>query len=204
MGKEERFDLMLPRLEWLLEKRQAVIDLPQIFPRLNDAEFGLDDVTSRKTPNYNCIAFAAKDENQPWWPMPDRPGIPGLLYYYWPEGLPRERPATVGNFIRAFETLDYRQCRDGKPEWGYEKVAIYVDKNDVPTHMARELGDGIWYSKLGDEQDIRHHILSAVENADYGEAKYFMRKPLEGYPRWKRTVGRVVRILSGLRTSQRT
>jgi hypothetical protein len=135
MGKEERSDLMLPRLERFREKRQAFVDLPQIFPNLIGAGFNLDDVTSRKTPCYNCIAFAAKDENQPWWPMPDSPGIPGLLYYYWPKGLPRESPATVGNFIRAFETLDFKQCRDGRHEWGYEKVAIYVDANDVPTHM---------------------------------------------------------------------
>jgi hypothetical protein len=61
--------------------------------------------------------------------------------------------------------------------------------------MARELGDGIWYSKLGDEQDIRHYVLTAVESPTYGEAKYFMRKPLEGYPMWKRAAGRILRLL---------
>ena len=44
--------------------------------------------------------------------------------------------------------------------------------------MAREIGNGVWYSKLGDEQDIRHHVFDAVENEIYGEARYFMSRPL--------------------------
>ena len=45
--------------------------------------------------------------------------------------------------------------------------------------MARELGDGVWYSKLGDEQDIRQHTLTAIESDRYGKATYYLRKPLE-------------------------
>jgi hypothetical protein len=185
----------------LQEKRQALTGLPQIFPKLPQAGFAVDDVTSSETLDYNCIAYAAKDESRPWWPMPQWLSI---RYYYWPPDLPREYPATVGNFFKAFEKLGYKRCSDGSHEIGFEKVAIYVDANDVPTHMARELGDGIWYSKLGDLQDIRHHTLSAVENPDYGQAKYFMRKPLEGYPRWKRSLGKLRTILRDLRPSQRS
>jgi len=180
------------RFEWLREKRQAFDELPRSFPNLLTAGFVLDDVTSRKTPTYNCIAYAAKDENQPWWPSP---ALAGIRYYHWPEGLPRESTPTARNFIRAFESLGYKQCRDGTREWGYEKVAIYVDTNEVPTHMARELGDGVWCSKLGNEQDIRHHVLTAVENPAYGQAKYFLRKPLARYPKWKRALGNLLRLL---------
>lgn len=182
------------------EKQQAFSILTLVFPQLDAVGFKPEDVTSTETIAYNCIAYAAKDETQPWWPMPRELSI---RYYYWPEGLPREHPATVGNFLKAFKKLGFKQCRDGNHEWGYEKVAIYVDANGVPTHMARNLGDGIWYSKLGDAQDIRQHTLGAVENPTYGEAKYFMRKILKGYPRWKRIAGRILRTLSDLRTSQK-
>jgi hypothetical protein len=52
--------------------------------------------------------------------------------------------------------------------------------------MARELGDGAWCSKLGDYQDIRHHVLNGVEDdCGYGKAKYFMRKRLPSITRWQ-------------------
>jgi hypothetical protein len=182
------------------EKQEALIALPQIFPKLSHTRFTLDDITSEKTEGYNCIAYAAKDESRPWWPAPR---WLSLRYYYWPDCLPREHPATVENFFKAFEMLGYEWCQNGKRELGFEKVAIYVDPYGVPTHMAREPGDGVWYSKLGDLQDIRHHVLEALENQAYGKAAYFMRKPLEGYPRWKRSLGKLLNILSDLRPEQK-
>lgn len=162
---------MMP--DWQKEKQQAFAELPAVFPRLLPAGFAINDLTSKKTPVYNCIAYAAKDETQPWWPMPLHMSFP--KYFYWPPDLPRQIIPTVENFFRAFEKLGYERCATGAREHGFEKVAIYV-KNDVPQHMARELGDGVWYSKLGNEQDIRHHSLDAVENRTYGTAEYFMRK----------------------------
>lgn len=157
-------------LDWLQEKLQAQKDLPNKFPKLKRVRF---EVTSKGVFTYNCIAYAAKDETKPWWPIKYRPGA---RYYYWPDDVPRK--ATVPNFILAFEKLGFEQCDTGDHEERYEKVALYVDDDDKPTHMARELGDGVWASKLGDFQDIRHHTLEAVENDTYGKAKYFMRKPL--------------------------
>jgi hypothetical protein len=160
--------------DWPQEQQQAFIDLPVKFPKLVQIGISVDDVTSPKTPIYNCVAYAAQDETQPWWPMPQHLAP---RYYYWPPGLPRQIIPTVENFFNAFETLGYERCSTGAREEGFEKVTIYV-RNGVPKHMARELGDGIWYSKLGDEQDIRQHVFDAVENPVYGDARYFMRKPL--------------------------
>jgi hypothetical protein len=183
-------------LDWDDEKRWAFAALPQICQNLLAAGFTINDVTSPYTIDYNCIAYAAKDETQPWWPMPlSNPA----RYYHWPEGLPREDPATVGNFLNAFGRLGFRQCNDGRHEQGYEKVAIYVKPNDEPTHMARELGDGVWFSKLGDYQDIRQHSVDAVEMVAYGEARYFMRKRLDGYGIWGK-LKKLLLNLSGLRT----
>lgn len=164
-------------LGWLQEKLRAYNTLPKIYPNLQRAGFAVRDVTSPATVGYNCVAYAAKDETRPWWPINPRRAA---RYYYWPV---EPRQATVQNFILAFETLGYQHCQTGDHEEGYEKVAIYVDEDDKPKHMARELGDGVWASKLGDMQDIRHHTLEAIENDMYGQAKYFMRKPLEATPR---------------------
>lgn len=182
--------------DWDDEKRWAFAVLPRNFQNLLGAGFTINDVTSSYTINYNCIAYAAKDETQPWWPMPLSSSA---RYYHWPVGLPREDPATIGNFLRAFRGLGFRQCKDGRHEEGYEKVAIYVSANDEPTHMARELGDGVWFSKLGDWQDIRQHSLDAVETVAYGQAKYFMRKHIEGITRWARLKGRLAMIFKRLR-----
>ena len=65
--------------------------------------------------------------------------LPTHLGYTWPDGVPREE--TIDIFVRAFNTLNYEQCRDGHFEEGVEKVALYV-QDGVPTHMARQLPDG--------------------------------------------------------------
>ncbi|MDQ3919847.1 MAG: hypothetical protein M3348_15375 [Acidobacteriota bacterium] len=161
-------------IDWLQEKIQAHKNLPKLCPKLNQVPFTVADVTSKGTFKYNCAAYAFKDETKPWWPIdPKKAG----RYYYWPDGLPRNN--SVADFILAFEREGFEKCDTGDHEEGYEKVAIYVDASDTPKHLARDEGDGRWKSKLGDLQDIRHHTLDAVETADYGTAKYFMRKPLK-------------------------
>ncbi|SRR6266498_3617854 len=172
------------------EKQNAFADLSPCFPKLLAVGFLPDDVTSEGTPIYNCIAYAAKDDTRPWWPMPH---WMSSRYYYWPPHLPRQVVATKDNFLRAFDWLGYELCKTGKRERGFEKVVLYVDANDAPKHMARELGDGVWYSKLGDEQDIRHHTFDAVENQIYGVAQYFMRKRLNA-PWYKRCLRKLLRI----------
>lgn len=173
------------------EKRQAFAILRLVFKRLPAAGFTIDDITSPKTPDYNCAAYAAKVETKPWWPFPSS-------YYDWPLGLPRVN--TVENFFRGFERLGFQRCASGDHQKGFEKIAIYVDSHDVPKHVARELGDGIWFSKLGNEQDIRHYTLEAVEKPGYGKAKYFMRKRLRGPSKWVRLRKRLAMILSGSKT----
>jgi hypothetical protein len=58
-------------------------------------------VTSPQTPEYNCIAWAAGDDERWWWPGPHP-------HVYWPPGFPRIE--TIDNFIAAFATLRYEIC----------------------------------------------------------------------------------------------
>ncbi|MDZ7359115.1 MAG: hypothetical protein ONB46_00095 [candidate division KSB1 bacterium] len=84
-------------------------------------------ITSERTPLYNCIAFEAGETHRWWWPIGG----------YWPKPAPRDE--TVDSFIRAFGILGYSPCDDGALEEGFEKVAIYADENETPTHMAKQL-----------------------------------------------------------------
>ena len=131
------------------------------FPNLRDGEY---EVTSPQTREYNCIAWAADDEENWWWPSADD---------HWPDGVPRVN--TVDNFILAFQRLGYEVCDDGDLQIQYEKVALYANVNG-PQHMARQLSSGAWTSKLGSEWDIQHATTKAVENDAYGEVVLFLRR----------------------------
>ncbi|MBI4027853.1 MAG: hypothetical protein HY360_22905 [Verrucomicrobia bacterium] len=125
--------------------------------------------TSDRTPAYNCIAWAAGETHRRWWPDQMKTG-------YWPKGIPRE--STLAAFVQAFGTLGYEPCDKPKLEAGFEKVAIYVGEGDKPKHAARQLPNGRWASKLGDEIDIEHD-LNGVEGTIYGKAVRFLKRKNE-------------------------
>lgn len=102
-----------------------------------------------------------------WW-WPDAYGV-----YYWPSILPRE--ATIENFIAAFGIDGFQVCENRNFESDYQKVAIYAD-NGKPTHMARQLPDGKWTSKLGDGWDIEHSSLDGVESSGYGKVAVILKR----------------------------
>ena len=137
-------------------------NLRRIFPNLN---LETASKKSEPTPEYNCIAFAVGDEVQCWWPSDDG---------YWPEGVVREE--TLDAFVAAFATREYADCDSGEFEPGFEKIALYA-VGDIPTHAARQLGDGIWVSKLGALEDIQHATLLELEGAAYGQVVCFLRRP---------------------------
>lgn len=140
--------------------------LEVIFPNLAASGYVLK---SKQTEEYNCIAWAAGDEEKWWWPSLD----PDLSY--WPPGVRRER--SLQCFIEAYETLGYEVCETPVLEEGFEKVAIYVNDKGLPTHAARQLPNGVWASKLGELEDIWHMSLSGVEGKDYGTASTTLKRP---------------------------
>jgi hypothetical protein len=139
--------------------------LESYFGNLQNSRYS---VTSPQDDFYNCIAWAARETHRRWWP----------IGAYWPISL---REETVACFILAFETLDYRVCLDGRLERGFEKVAIYSDSSNTPTHMARQLHSGVWTSKCGNLEDLEHENLDAVGgDPGYGSVVVFMKRPLFG------------------------
>jgi hypothetical protein len=135
----------------------------QQFPNLEAAGY---EETSIATKLYNCIAWAAEDKINNWWPAKGAK---------WPKDAPKE--INIAAFVAAFETLAYERCDNGDLEEGYKKIALYA-LNDVPKHAARQLPDGRWTSKMGKDIDIVHPNVGAVEGPFYGRVVAYMRKPL--------------------------
>ena len=138
-------------------------ELKHIFPNLGDSS---REITSAATPKYNCIAWAAGDTSRWWWPFPK-------FFAYWPPSAARQE--TLEAFVAAYVTLGYGPCKDDKLEEGFEKVAIYLDALDKPTHAARQLPDGFWTSKCGRLEDVRHE-LHGLEGSAYGVVGQFMKR----------------------------
>ncbi len=143
--------------------------LEQAFPRLVGSGY---QVTSPQADRYNCIAWAAGDPSNWWWP--DEAGQPDSSY--WPPNVPRAM--TLDAFSQAFASLGYAICDDEQPEEGFEKVAVFALAG-VPTHAARQLPNGRWTSKLGPMEDLEH-ALHDLTGMVYGSVALIMKRPLSG------------------------
>jgi hypothetical protein len=146
--------------------------LRQYFPKLR---VGNASVTSCPDARYNCIAWAAKN-NAIWWQY-DPQGTAGVKTY-WPREL--TEGDTVPSWTHVFELEGYKQTDNGRYERGFEKIAIYADKNGKPTHVARQIGSGRWTSKLGKGADIEHDNLDRLAGGskdEYGSlVKFLVRR----------------------------
>ena len=138
--------------------------LEQLFPNLQSSEYSVE---SEPTDSYNCIAWAAGVTDKWWWPVEEEDS-------YWPIEI---GAASLEAFTNAFATLGYEPCADGWLEGGFEKVAIYAGRNEIPTHMARQLRSGVWTSKCGGLEDITH-TLEALEGEVYGRVAQILRRPI--------------------------
>ncbi len=136
--------------------------IPNKFPRLG-AEGSRYKRTSDPCKRYNCIAWAAGDKKNWWWPHEDG---------YWPPGAPMEE--TVSAVIQAFATLGYEPCLDSILEDKFERIAIFA-LNGKPTHACYQLPSGLWSSKMGEEVDCQHD-LNAVGGGEYGEVVAFLKR----------------------------
>lgn len=137
-------------------------ELTKKFPNQSSDPFNL---TSPPTTKYNCIAWAYGVNDRWMWP--------GKPWEYWPPDIPRV--VTIEAFIELFESIGYSECDNGEPEDGFKKVCIFTDKDEKPTHAAKQLPTGEWSSKLGKSYDVQHSI-EAMEGGKYGNATVFMKK----------------------------
>jgi len=113
-------------------------------------------ISSPASWHYNCVAWAVGQTDSWWWPVPGR---------FWPPGVPRLE--TLEAFIAALHTRGFTTCSTSELESGLEKIALYSIGN-IPTHVARQLSNGWWTSKLGPNFDIEHANLETLAGGIYG------------------------------------
>lgn len=142
-----------------------MVGIEVLFPNLSKTDYR---IASPQSGDYNCIAWAANEDDR-WW-EPDPYGR-----FYWPSDVPRE--ITIEAFIQAFENLGYVPCQDDQIETDFQKVAIYTDPEGIPTHAARQLRSGMWTSKIGKLEDIEH-TLEGLEDSDYGKVAQILKRPI--------------------------
>jgi len=133
-----------------------------LFPGLRGQAY---QIASPRDDNYNCIAWAAGDDRNWWWP--DAVGEDT-----WPAGV--DRAETIAAFRDAFATLGYVECDRDQLETEYEKVALFALAG-VPKHAARQLPSGRWSSKLGPREDIEH-ALHDLTGMAYGSVVLVMKR----------------------------
>lgn len=138
--------------------------IEKLFPTLKKEGY---KITSPETNFYNCIAWAIEDDAKRWDPTP-------FSGYYWPADIPTE--VTMTTFIMLFNKYGYAKCDTKDHEEGCQKIAIYMDKKGAPQHVARQLDNGKWTSKLGDFEDIEHNNLEGLEGKEYGEARVYLKR----------------------------
>ena len=137
--------------------------LELIFPNLAGTGYR---VTSPADDDYNCLAWAAAEDDRWWWPDP-------LGESYWPHGVPRAE--TPEAFVAAYATVGFTAAADDSSLPGVEKIAIYL-KAGKPTHAARQLPSGLWTSKLGRAEDIEHDLAGLVGEV-YGAVGLLLQRP---------------------------
>jgi hypothetical protein len=109
--------------------------LQALFPGLRTKPFRVTSPADRK---YNCIAWAANDTSDWWWPERNAPDV------VWPDSAPRE--VSLSAFTDAFLAIGYIVGGDDSLEPGFEKVALFADAAGMPSHAARQLPSGAWTS----------------------------------------------------------
>jgi hypothetical protein len=142
----------------------AAEDIRRDFPALDRSSY--EPPYSGEDFNYNCLAFVLGDRNNWWEP-------PGLFGHYWPPGFPEDVTVeTVTDIIRlhgfVVEPYDITHLET-------DSIAIYANGSEW-THFAK-FSNGIWMSKLGEGNDIKHLRLEDLEGEKYGKVvKILSRK----------------------------
>jgi hypothetical protein len=149
MGDAERNDLIRQRLS-------------VNHPNLATEHFR---ATSPPDKGYNCFAWAGHETQRKWHPS----AYGGL---FWPGG---EQPDTLEGFVTGYGALGFERCESADWESGLEKIAIFV-ADGIPSHVARQLPNGMWTSKMGDMEDIEH-TLAGLTDGKYGRVHVLMQRP---------------------------
>lgn len=128
------------------------------FPNLNfDQHFTF---TSAKGDDYNCAAWAVEIIDE-WIQFKDENG---------------HLDVSLKRYIDYYEKHGFVKCDNQDFEEGWIKIVIYADDKNEFTHVARQLPNGKWTSKLGDWEDIEHESPQVLAGKSYGKPTVVMGK----------------------------
>ena len=136
-----------------------------LFPRLASEGF---EIVGEPTTEYNCIAYAAGDTGNWWWPDEDRDS-------YWPPWATLDDG--IDSLQEAFAGIGYELCDESHFEEGFLKVALYADEGKFQ-HAAAQMPNGRWRSKMGQGPVIEHRSPESLDGGIYGGVHCFMRRPV--------------------------
>ncbi len=157
------------------------------FPKLKDDKYF--SITSRPTPEYNCIAWALQYNNRWFQPFSGISQTQEGNFAIKHDRIFRWPPEAVGNksqeelnhissLVDAFKFYGYSICDTDTLEDDYQKVALYYQpSSNIWTHAARQRPTGVWTSKLGESHDIAHGTPYTIESSGYGKVYCIMKKP---------------------------
>ena len=131
------------------------------FPNLYSEGFEILEPLSQR---YNCVAYAAGDISQWWWP--DR-------INYWPPWATRDN--RMESLKEVFAGLGYEQCNGDSLEDGYQKVALYELQGRFQ-HIVAQTLNGLWRSKMGQGPVMEHRNPESLSGGMYGTPTVFMRR----------------------------
>ena len=141
----------------------------QKWPNLENDE---PSIESEATEEYNCVAWALGITDENWDPV--------SAAYDWPRAAPRSLLLTT--FITVYRSHNFEVCQDESLESALEKIALYADDSGLFQHVARQLPEGNWTSKLGDLVDISHKTPRGLEGPFYGRVASLLSR------RWDQVV----------------
>ena len=122
------------------------------------------EITSPETSAYNCVAWAMHDSER-WWEADEN--------YFWKDGVSLDN--TISTFIQLFEQLGFTVCSNFALEKSHEKIVLFSNGDGICSHVARQLENGLWTSKLGVSYDVMH-TLDGMEDGIYGKVVVVMKK----------------------------
>lgn len=134
-------------------------------PKLKGKDYKIINI-NKVLEDFNCIAFVLDIYNE-WC---------GSSTSTWPYKTISRIPI-LENYIKYFETFGYEICDNNRYEDGFEKIAIYINRNRKVNHVAKQFKDK-WRSKLGGSVIIEHELdwLTGYEADNYGEIGVIMRR----------------------------
>ena len=144
----------------------------------NSAEPDALEITSPQDLCYNCVAWSLGIDSHWVEPYLDN-GVKFAPWAIWPNS--EDSGLSIDTYVKMFRGEGFVKASRGNLEVGFDKIVIYWDKaSKIFTHVARQMENGQWWSKLGKASDVQHmkpEVLGpAGSPGQYGEIWGYMKR----------------------------